>query len=178
MSMETTPTDLEFHFCPATTDDVPRIWQIILQAKEQMRRAGSSQWQDGYPLPENIEDDLRHHAAFVLRRGASVVAYGAVSFDSEPAYLELEGTWTSPTPYVVVHRLCVADEMKHQGVATRFFQEAERFARLRGAHSFRVDTNFDNRLMIQLLGTQGFRYCGKVYYGPRGERLAFEKALD
>ena len=79
----------------------------------------------------------------------NVIAYGAVVFDGEPAYDAIEGAWLTDGEYVVLHRM---------------------------AGSMRVDTNFDNRYMLRMLGRLGFVYCGKVRYRS-GERLAFEKTL-
>ena len=55
--------------------------------------------------------------------------------------------------------------------------EAERMARGAGAASVRVDTNHDNAEMLRLLPALGYVRCGTVSYGPRGERIAFEKAI-
>lgn len=167
----------EFVFTKADISQVPRIWEIILQAKAQMKRAGSTQWQDGYPLHETIEQDIAAGVGFVILSQGTVIAYGAVSFDSEPAYNELIGTWLSQQSYVVVHRLAVADERKHQGIARGFFEFVEQYALQHNVHSFRVDTNYDNLFMLRLMQSLHFTDCGKVYYGIRGERMAFEKLL-
>ena len=107
-----------------------------------------------------------------------MIAYGAVVFDGEPAYEALEGgQWLSEGPYVVVHRLAVADEALGESVGTRFLQEVERMARQRGIGSFRVDTNFDNHRMLRILAREGFTRCGTVRYRS-GEREAFEKRLS
>lgn len=111
-------------------------------------------------------------------REGAIIAYGAAAFDGEVAYDALrEGRWLTDRPYVVLHRLAVADEAKRCGVARRFMQRVEELARERGVGSFRVDTNFDNGYMLRLIERQGFVYCGKVRYRS-GERLAFEKVLD
>ena len=39
----------------------------------------------------------------------------------------------------------------------------------------KVDTNFDNLPMIGLLSSMGFSICGRINYGNRGMRFAFEK---
>lgn len=124
-------------FRPAVPADASRIQTIIRQAQAQMRAAGSLQWQNGYPGPEHIAADLFRGYGRVLCRPSStgdaeVVAYGAVSFDGEPAYDAIEGEWSSDEAYVVLHRLAVADEMKRQGVATTFFHRTEELARPRG----------------------------------------------
>ena len=110
-------------FRPAVQSDAERIWQIILQAKEQMRLRGTLQWQDGYPAFENIMQDIENGYGYVLSNHNGVIAYGAVVFDGEPAYDAIVGEWLTNQPYVVVHRLAVAGEMKQQGIATLFMQE-------------------------------------------------------
>lgn len=106
----------------------------------------------------------------------NVVAYGAVVFDGEPAYEAIEGAWLTDGDYVVLHRMAVADGEKGRGVATEFMRCVEAMACGRGTDSMRVDTNFDNRYMLRMLGRLGFVYCGKVRYRS-GERQAFEKTL-
>ncbi len=160
----------------ATPEDADRIWQIIQQAQERMRLRGSEQWQDGYPNPPVIERDIEHGYGYVLCNDTGVIAYGSVIFDGEPAYDELDGQWLTDQPFVVVHRLAVADEMLQQGIATLFMQRVEELSRERGVYSFRVDTNFDNLSMQRVLAKLGFVYCGEVVY-RQGYRRAYEKIL-
>ena len=200
--MKTNP----IRFRPASSDDLPRIMEIIRQAQRRMAAAGSDQWQDGYPAPENIASDLAHGYGLVACRGQEVqdreaetaihpergsanaaqraadphevIAYGAVVLDGEPANEALAGgQWLREGPDVVVHRLAVADEALGESVGTRFLQEVERMARQRGIGSFRVDTNFDNHRMLRILAREGFTRCGTVRYRS-GEREAFEKRLS
>jgi GNAT superfamily N-acetyltransferase len=154
-----------------------RIWQLILQAKEQMRLRNSRQWQDGYPAIENITRDIANGYGCVLSLHKAVIAYAAVIFTGEPAYETIEGKWLSDRPYVVAHRLAVADEMKRQGVATLFMQKIEEWSRTKGIYSFRVDTNFDNLYMQKIFAKSGFVYCGEVLY-DQNRRMAYEKILD
>ncbi len=163
-------------FRKAIPADTWRIWQIILQAKEQMRLRGSEQWQNGYPTLENITLDIDNQYGYVLCLNDDVVAYGAVIFDGEPAYVSIEGKWLTDSLYVVVHRLAVADEMKQKGIATLFMQEVEMLSRKNGVFSFRVDTNFDNLYMQKILVKLGFTYCGEITY-ESGARRAYEKIL-
>ena len=88
----------------------------------------------------------------------------------------LDGRWLADVPYVVVHRLAVADEVKRRGVAVRFMSSVEELARDRGVTSFRVDTNYDNFYMLRIFDKLGFTYCGEVRYDS-GLRRAYEKLL-
>lgn len=163
-------------FRKAEKQDTERIWQIILQAKEQMRLRGSLQWQNGYPSVENIADDIEKGYGYVLCDDDNVVAYAAAVFDGEPAYETIDGKWLTDSPYVVVHRLAVAAEMKQRGIGALFMQETEALARSLNVQSFRVDTNFDNLYMQKILAKSGFTYCGEVMYAGNA-RMAYEKVL-
>ena len=163
-------------FRPAVPADGDRIWEIILQAKEQMRRENKCQWNERYPAREHISADIANGYAHVLCSGGKIVACGAIVFDGEPAYRHIRGKWLSDKPYVVVHRLAVADEAKRRGIAAVFMQETAEKSKKRGVFSFRVDTNFDNFYMQKLLMKSGFAYCGEIAY-PQGTRMAYEKLL-
>ncbi|WP_455586854.1 N-acetyltransferase family protein [Bacteroides sp.] len=167
---------MQLTFRKATLEDAARIWEIILQAKAQMLRQNKQQWDETYPLPENITSDISNGYAYVLCDEGIVIAYAAVVFDGEPAYESIKGTWLSKQPYVVVHRLAVADEMKQKGIATLLMQEVETLSRKLGIYSFKVDTNFDNFYMHKMLERLGFSYCGEITY-KRGSRMAYEKVL-
>ena len=95
----------------ATMEEVPAIWEIILQAKAQMYREGKHQWDENYPTVPILENDVRRGWGYVLvpdncstQPEPDIIAYGAVVFDGEPAYDGLwDGKWLSGQPYVVLH---------------------------------------------------------------------------
>lgn len=161
----------------AVSSDFPQIWQIIVQAKAQMKRLGSTQWGEDYPTEDIIQSDISSRNAYVLSCGSDVIAYGVIGLSGERAYDSIDGAWAVDTDrYVVLHRLAVADKYKKQGFAGMFFDNVEQLAAKKGYKSFRVDTNFDNAYMLRLIENKGFVYCGKVHY-VRGERLAYEKSV-
>lgn len=168
----------ELLFRPAVAADVDAVMAIIRAAQEMMRLAGSQQWQDGYPDREHILGDVAGKRGYVLCDAAGAAAYGAVAFDGEPAYDALAGEWPggAGAPYVVVHRLAVAERARRRGVAAEFMHRVERLAKSRGVDLFRIDTNFDNDRMLALLRREGFVRCGEVSYRG-GSRLAFEKRI-
>jgi len=168
---------MNYFFRKANHPDTDRIWQIILQAKEQMRRLNSCQWQDGYPAVENITSDIEKGYGYVLCDEDTVIAYGAVVFDGEPTYNNIQGKWLTDLPYVVLHRLAVADEVKNRGVATAFMQKVMELAKQKGIGSFRVDTNFDNLYMHKMLSALDFTYCGEIFTERKQQRNAYEKVL-
>ncbi len=168
---------METVFREAVQGEEERVMVIMNQAKRQMERLGSIQWDETYPAMEHIVEDIQHHVGYVLHDGRTVIAYGAVVFTGEPVYDNIKGKWiTHGLPYVVLHRLAVADEAKRQGVATRFMQEVAALAASKGVHSFRVDTSYDNVYMQKTFTALGFAFCGEVYY-TKGVRIAYEKLV-
>lgn len=165
-----------FNLRPAAESDIDRCWEMLQQGKAQMFREGKKQWTETYPSRQSVENDLARGVAHVLELDGAVVAYGAVIFDGEPAYAQIEDRWLSHGSYVVIHRLAVADEVKRQGVATEFFRQVMHLASTRGVHSIKVDTNYDNFYMQHLLARLDFTYCGDVSY-PQGARMAYEKVF-
>ena len=167
-----------YTFRKAEETDIKRIWEIIQQAKAQMKRLGSNQWNESYPAIENIQQDITAGNGYVLCQDNQVIVYGVISFDGEPVYDQIKEKWSNSLPYVIIHRLAVADEAKHQGMAKKFMLQAEAVSLEKGVHFFRIDTKYDNKYMLQLISSMGFRFCGNVYYrNNTEERMAFEKQI-
>lgn len=169
------------HAVPA---DARAAWSVLESAKRRMTEQGRTQWQGAYPSEESVRDDIRKGCGYVLEMlpvndcagGHGIAAYGAVVFDGEPAYGSIEGRWLSDGPYVVVHRLAVAEGYLGHGLAELFLEKAAGLALSRGIKSFKVDTNYDNLQMLHILGKLGFVRCGTVMYDS--PRIAFEKILE
>lgn len=71
----------------AMTNEVPFIWEILKQAIARRKKDGSNQWQDGYPNPAVIENDIAKGGGFVLVDGKTIVGYAAVLINDEPEYV-------------------------------------------------------------------------------------------
>lgn len=160
----------------ANLSEIPVIWKILQQAIEQRRIDGSQQWQDGYPNPETISNDIHNGYGFVLIDNETIIAYAAIIFEPEPAYEEIVGKWLTDDEYVVIHRVAVSNAVKGKGIATQLFQLIEHLATENKVYSIKVDTNFDNVPMLKIMDRLDYTYCGEVFF--RGSaRRAYEKIL-
>lgn len=164
-------------FRKAKTADTERIMDIIEQNKVLMWKAGNHQWDENYPALVHIKGDIEKGVGYVMEQDGNVIAYAAVVFTGEPTYNKINGKWLSSIPYVVVHRLCVAPEMKGQGLAKRYMLQVEEMSKERGVFSCRVDTNYSNPAMLHIIQELGYTYCGEIEYN-HGMRKAFEKLLN
>ena len=156
----------------AKEKDIHRSMELIEQARTFLRENGVDQWQDGYP----DEAVVRADAAAGLPVYGGRVGYLCADFDGEPAYGGIEGRWLSEQPYVVVHRLALDNAVKGRGLASQVFRLVEELALARGVHSFKIDTQTDNKRMRHLLEKNGFQYCGTILFDG-DKKLAYEKLI-
>lgn len=160
----------------ASLEDLDAIWEILQDAIAQRKKDGSTQWQDGYPNPASIREDINNGFGYVLVEEDRIIAYAAIIFGIEPAYEAIQGKWLSNNPYVVVHRVATAEHFKGKGIATQLFLLIEALSIQNKVFSIKVDTNFDNKPMLRILEKLNYTYCGEVFF--RGSsRKAFEKLL-
>lgn len=167
---------MNIQFRKTTQQDIPHIWEILQKAIQRRKEDGSNQWQDAYPNPEVIKNDMEKEAGFVLMDDEKVIGYCAVFINDEPAYADIEGKWLTNDDFVVFHRVAVAEEYLGKGLAKEMMKFIEEFALDNSIYSVKADTNFDNLAMMKSFEKAGYTYCGEVYF--RGSaRKAYEKVL-
>lgn len=164
-------------FRKATEEDIPVVTAILKSAVERMLAEGKQQWDHSYPNETHVRIDVAEGNGYILQRNNEAVAYGAVVFNGEPAYNNIRGKWLSDEPYVVVHRMAVLPDSQNRGCGISFLKSVEQLALSKAIKSFRVDTNYDNIRMLNLLKKAGFSYCGEIRY-ESGSRMAFAKNLN
>jgi GNAT superfamily N-acetyltransferase len=169
------PMNLQFK--KVTIQHLPQIWAILQKAIARRKADGSNQWQDGYPNPEVVKNDIEKGIGYVLTQNEEIIGYCAVLINDEPAYSGIEGKWLTGGDFVVYHRVAIAEEFIGKGFAKVMINHIHHYATEKGIYSVKADTNFDNNAMLKIFNDLGYSYCGEVYF--RGSaRKAFEKVLD
>ncbi|MBA4153601.1 GNAT family N-acetyltransferase [Flavobacterium sp.] len=168
---------MNYHFRKAPITDAPKIWIILQQAILRRKTDGSNQWQDGYPNPEIIQQDIEKRIGYVLTDDNIIIGYTAVLINDEPEYENLQGEWLTTSDFVVFHRVAIAQEYIGQNLSKKMIDFIEAFALENNIHSLKADTNHDNFAMMSIFEKSGFVFCGIVHF--RGSpRRAYEKVLN
>ena len=158
-----------YRILPATDSDVDTILAMYEYSRSLMRAAGNfTQWV-GYPTRNDVLDDIRRKASYIVECDDKAVGTFAVVPGIEPTYGIIEhGRWIDDaTPYATIHR--VAKNADGHNIAALAFQTAKaRYFHLR------ADTHADNLVMRHLLEKEGFVYCGIVYMDDGSPRMAYE----
>jgi GNAT superfamily N-acetyltransferase len=167
---------MEYDFRKARQDDASQIWDILNQAIIRRKEDGSKQWQDGYPNPDVVKNDIDKGIGYVLTDGETIIGYSAVLINDEPAYEGIEGKWLTNGDFVVVHRIAVSPDYLGKSLSAQILKHIEELALQNNINSIKVDTNFDNPAMMKIFEKMGYAYCGEVFF--RGSaRKAYEKVL-
>lgn len=163
-------------FKKATDSDSQVIWEILQDAIAQRKSEGSDQWQNGYPNPESVAEDIAAQCGYLIIEDDVPVAYAAIVFEDEPAYAEIDGAWLTFGKYAVVHRVARSAKARTRGISYKVFELAEELCATNGVGSIRVDTNFDNLPMLKVLEKLGYTYCGEIFF-QGAPRRAYEKIV-
>ncbi|MFT7336083.1 MAG: GNAT superfamily N-acetyltransferase [Porticoccaceae bacterium] len=168
---------MNYHFRKAKLSEALQIWAILQQAILRRKEDGSTQWQDGYPNPQVVHNDIEKGQGFVLVEGETIIGYSAVIINDEPAYDKIEGKWLTTDDFFVIHRVAISEKHLGKGLSKMVIGYIEAFAVQNNIYSIKADTNFDNIAMIKIFEKMGYILCGEVYF--RGSaRKAYEKVLD
>lgn len=163
-------------FSQAQIEDIEPIWEILQAAIQRRKEMGSTQWQDGYPNLEQVNEDIAKGRGYVFKNQNKIVAYAAFIMNDEPAYSNIVGQWLSEDDFLVIHRVAVSSAELGKGYGRRLLLKAEEVALKNNIRSIKIDTNFDNYAMLHILEQLDYTFCGLVYLRGQ-ERQAFEKIL-
>lgn len=167
---------MNYNFRKAALSEITPIWEILQQAIIRRKEDGSKQWQDGYPNPQVVQNDIEKGQGFVLLEEKTIIGYSAVLINDEPAYAKIEGKWLTNDDFIVIHRVAISEKYLGKGLAKMIIGQIENFALDNNIYSIKADTNFDNIPMMKIFENLGYTLCGEVYF--RGSpRKAYEKVL-
>lgn len=158
---------------------IPQVLNLYQGASQFLYAQGIDQWQNNYPNETSLQEDMKKQGSYVLVDEHDVVlGTMACLFEDDPYYNIIEeGTWSFDSPYGVVHRLCVIQEKKHQGIASELLTRALKLCKEHKMNGCRIDTHPQNLLMQGLIKKHGFTMCGKVYVANHALRLGYERRV-
>ena len=163
------------------SEDVPRIMEIINDAKAYLASLKIDQWQNGYPNAAQVEQDILNNESYVVVNDEDlVIATSMFTTNSEPTYKVIDGNWLidENKTYGVIHRMAIKKEFRKFGLATFMFHEFHLQLLEKNIQSLKIDTHEENIGMQSLIKKLGYKYCGVIYTSYNAKRLAFEKVVS
>ncbi|WP_397446477.1 GNAT family N-acetyltransferase [Polaribacter sp. R77954] len=166
----------------SSNGDIPKIMEIINDAKTLLKSLNIDQWQNGYPNAEQVENDIKNKESYVvLNDDDTIVATSMFTTRKEPTYLKvMDGNWIidENETYGVIHRLAIKKEFRKLGIAQFMFNEFHQQLKNKNIKSLKIDTHEENLGMQSLIKKMDYQYCGIIYTNYNAKRLAFEKVIS
>lgn len=158
---------------PAMRKEAELCASFIDEAREYQREQGFEQWTLEYPNMDTVKEDIQKKRGYVLTEHQSPFGYLCVDFEGEPAYDSIQGEWSSPRAYAVIHRMAFGKKGRGKGASKTAFRLVKELCIAKQIHAIRVDTDEHNIGMQYILQQEGFRYCGTVIF-QNSPKLAYE----
>ena len=156
---------------------LPRLSEILEEARRNIAELGIDQWQKGSPSAKDLKNDIKNGELYMSKEGEEILGFCYIGFSGEPTYDKIyEGKWKREK-FATVHRVAVASASRGKGVFRALIGFAENLAREMGMESVRIDTHRGNYKMQSALSKNGFEKMGIIYLENGDERLAFEKEV-
>ena len=162
----------------ANDADVPSLVEVLGNVVPLMRDAGNLQWDESYPNPSVLKDDIEQKQLWVAEIDGTLGGLAAITTDQSPEYADVG--WDVNERAIVIHRLAVDPKFRGMGVAQSLMRKAEDVAEERGISKLRVDTNTRNEATQRLFPKLGYCFAGEISLGFRpGLRFfCYEKCLS
>ena len=157
----------------ATTDDLDKLEDIFLAAKQTMRRDGNMhQWTEAdYPICYTRKD-LNNKSCYVVEDDGEITATFVLQLGEEITYKIIDnGAWLNSRPYATIHRIA------SNGHTKDIFGKVLQFDKQFDVDT-RIDTSKDNKRMTHLIQKHNFIYCGTIYIRDGSPRDAYQKLKE
>lgn len=158
-------------------EDIDTIIKMIANTVKVMKRENNDQWDEKYPSPDIIKEDIRTGALYVLEEGTRVT--GTITIDNkEPAeYHEIP--WRKEGPAYTFHRLTVNPDKREKGAASQLINFAEKIAIKNNIPYMKVDTYSLNFKAQNLFEKNGYQKAGELFFQGKSQPFfCYDKILS
>lgn len=149
-----------------TLSDLNELFQIYLNAKNELERNGIYQWTDNYPTRSIIENDFKKGILFVLRSNEEIIGAINISEEQETEYQTVSWEFNN-SKVLVIHRLVIDPKYQGKGYAKKLMDFAEKFANEKNYSSIRLDAYSQNKRVIDFYEKRKYFTRGNVNFPER-----------
>jgi GNAT superfamily N-acetyltransferase len=161
----------------ANKADLPATMHTISACVAELNGMGIDQWDENYPDISIIGRALESKTLYVSREKGKILLVGGLDTSQPKEYSSCQ--WRHAEPALVVHHLCVHPALWRQGLAGKFMEFAEAYARTSGLGSVRLDAYLHNPAALSLYRARGYSEAGQVVFPRKGLRfICFEKGVQ
>lgn len=154
--------------------DLPQILKALEEVKQNMFTQGIDQWDKHYPNADTIITDIQKEQAYIYTENEQILAYMVLNEEYDVEYNDLR--WTSPSPFIIIHRLFVSPTAQGKGISSKMILFAEQYAKNNNYASIRFDAYSLNTTANAVYTKKGYQLVGTVQF-RKGVFNCYEKTL-
>ncbi|MBB1138162.1 GNAT family N-acetyltransferase [Myroides sp. WP-1] len=159
---------------PIDITDLFQTLEVLEEVKQYMLSQGIDQWDEFYPNEDIISNDIQKKQAYIYTENEQILAYMVLNEEYDIEYDNLN--WSTPTPFIVIHRLFVKPTAQGKGISSQMIQYAEEYAKTNKYASIRFDAYSLNNTANAVYLKKGYTLVGIVQF-RKGVFNCYEKAL-
>ncbi len=159
---------------PIDITDLFQTLEVLEEVKQYMLSQGIDQWDEFYPNEDIISNDIQKKQAYIYTENEQILAYMVLNEEYDIEYDNLN--WSTPTPFIVIHRLFVKPTAQGKGISSQMIQYAEAYAKTNKYASIRFDAYSLNNTANAVYLKKGYTLVGIVQF-RKGVFNCYEKAL-
>lgn len=149
-------------------EDMECVLQLYNLARQfQRKQLKLLQWSDHYPNYDTLYKDIASKGSYVALDKNEIIGTFFLQKGPDHTYLALKDQWSNIDEIVTVHRIAV--KKQGQGCAKAMMQ----WIIQNNAHVM-IDTHAENKAMLALIHSLGFKYIGEVQLEDGTNRQTYE----
>ena len=157
---------MDYSIIKASMTDYESILHLYKKCTRHLESIGIHQWDDTYPSPGMLRNNIRDGVTWVIRVQEVVIATVTLDSDQDEKFNAIY--WAYPSDRVlVIHRLCVDPDHQGRGLARYMIAFSEKYAEDHGYEVIRLDAflgnTYSQKLYRKLHYHEAIGYC---YYPP------------
>lgn len=166
---------MELNFRLAQNTDFKDVVTLFNNAIAKMNSIGINQWDNIYPNPKILKDDILRKQMYLVFHENILVATYVLNQECDDKYAT--GSWKYPeSKYFIIHRLCVNPQLQSKGIGTLTMLHIEDFLRKIGVETIRLDAFILNPYAVKMYEQLGYLKVGTANW-RKGQFYLMEKKI-
>lgn len=164
------------NFMKATENDFDLVYDMMIRAREKLKREGIFQWDHRYPKPEMIRNDLINGYTSLVMDGDKIIAFFTSNSICEDDVHDNTRWLYDGSLWIILHRLCVDPLFQEKGIGQKILNKFEEECLENGYESIRIDVFSTNMTAIHIYEKYGYTRVGEAVC-ERGLFFIYEKKI-
>ena len=164
------------NFIQAQERDFNLVYEMMIRAREKLFSEKIYQWDERYPKPDMIKNDLLNgYTSLVRLEGKTIAFFTSNSICEDDVHNNINWIYNG-NKWIILHRLCIDPDYQNDGLGQQILKKFENQSKKDGFESIRIDVFSTNNKAIHIYEKFKYKRVG-IAVCERGPFYIYEKQL-